>query len=93
MKDLLVNTIYQIRDKSIMFSLDILGERVDNLIFRGQSLLADGENRITVGVISEPDRRTRTVQEYVGVDEAKLDLATGIYNKKTVTDMITSSPK
>ena len=65
------------------------GERVDNLIFRGQSLLADGENRITVGVISEPDRRTRTVQEYVGVDEAKLDLATGIYNKKTVTDMIT----
>ena len=65
------------------------GERVDNLVFRGQSLLADGENRITVGVISEPDRRTRTVQEYVGVDEAKLDLATGIYNKKTVTDMIT----
>jgi len=37
---------------------------VSNLIFRGQSLLADGENRITVGVISEPDRRTRTVQEY-----------------------------
>ena len=35
------------------------GERVDNLIFRGQSLLADGENRITVGVylnqIEEPE--------------------------------------
>lgn len=58
------------------------GERVDNLIFRGQSLLADGENRITVGVISEPDRRTRTVQEYVGVDEAKLDLATGIITRR-----------
>ncbi len=65
------------------------GERTDSLVFIGQSLLADGENRITVGVISEPDQRTRTVQDYVGVDEAKLDLATGIYNKKAVTDMIT----
>lgn len=65
------------------------GERVDNLVFKGQTLMVESDKRLTVGVISEPERRSRSVQEYIDMDEAKLDSATGIYNKKAITDMIT----
>lgn len=75
----------------VKFSSSIMskGERVDNLVFKGQALMVESDKRLTVGVISEPDKRTRTVQEHVDMDEAKLDSATGIYNKKAITDMIT----
>lgn len=76
---------------TVKFSSSIMsrGERVDNLVFKGQALMVESDKRLTVGVISEPDKRTRTVQEHVDMDEAKLDSATGIYNKKAITDMIT----
>lgn len=76
---------------TVKFSSSIMsrGERVDNLVFNGQALMVESDKRLTVGVISEPDKRTRTVQEHVDMDEAKLDSATGIYNKKAITDMIT----
>lgn len=76
---------------TVKFSSSIMsrGERVDNLVFNGQALMIESDKRLTVGVISEPDKRTRTVQEHVDMDEAKLDSATGIYNKKAITDMIT----
>ena len=76
---------------TVKFSSSIMsrGERVDNLVFKGQTLMVESDKRLTVGVISEPDKRTRTVQEHVDMDEAKLDSATGIYNKKAITDMIT----
>lgn len=76
---------------TVKFSSSIMskGERVDNLVFNGQALMVESDKRLTVGVISEPDKRTRVVQEHVDMDEAKLDSATGIYNKKAITDMIT----
>lgn len=76
---------------TVKFSSSIMskGERVDNLVFKGQALMVESDKRLTVGVISEPDKRTRVVQEHVDMDEAKLDSATGIYNKKAITDMIT----
>ena len=76
---------------TVKFSSSIMsrGERVDNLVFNGQALMTESDKRLTVGVISEPDKRTRVVQEHADLDEAKLDSATGIYNKKAITDMIT----
>ena len=76
---------------TVKFSSSIMsrGERVDNLVFNGQALMIESDKRLTVGVISEPDKRTRVVQEHPDMDEAKLDSATGIYNKKAITDMIT----
>ena len=76
---------------TVKFSSSIMskGERVDNLVFNGQALMTESDKRLTVGVISEPDKRTRVVQEHPDMDEAKLDSATGIYNKKAITDMIT----
>lgn len=76
---------------TVKFSSSIMskGERVDNLVFKGQALMVESDKRLTVGVISEPDKRTRVVQEHPDMDEAKLDSATGIYNKKAITDMIT----
>lgn len=76
---------------TVKFSSSIMsrGERVDNLVFNGQALMIESDKRLTVGVISEPDKRTRVVQEHTDMDEAKLDSATGIYNKKAITDMIT----
>lgn len=76
---------------TVKFSSSIMsrGERVDNLVFNGQALMTESDKRLTVGVISEPDKRTRVVQEHTDMDEAKLDSATGIYNKKAITDMIT----
>lgn len=76
---------------TVKFSSSIMsrGERVDNLVFNGQALMIESDKRLTVGVISEPDKRTRVVQEHADLDEAKLDSATGIYNKKAITDMIT----
>ena len=76
---------------TVKFSSSIMskGERVDNLVFKGQALMVESDKRLTVGFISEPDKRTRVVQEHPDMDEAKLDSATGIYNKKAITDMIT----
>lgn len=79
---------------AIKFSSSIMskGGRVDNLLFKGQTIYGE-DNRDVVGIICEPDRRIRTVQENTNADEAKMDSATGIYNKKTVTDMITEDIK
>lgn len=80
-----------VSDFAVSFNNSIMsrGERVDCLVFKGQSLITEGEKRLTVGVISEPEKRTRTIQEHADLDEAKLDSATGIFNKKAITDMIT----
>ena len=63
---------------TVKFSSSIMsrGERVDNLVFNGQALMTESDKRLTVGVISEPDKRTRVVQEHADLDEAKLDSAT-----------------
>ena len=51
---------------TVKFSSSIMsrGERVDNLVFNGQALMIESDKRLTVGVISEPDKRTRVVQEH-----------------------------
>lgn len=65
------------------------GERTDSLLFKGETITFSEEKLMVVGTIKE--MTTRMGDELVtrALDDVNVDPATGILNKKVVTDLIT----
>ena len=67
------------------------GERMDVLRFKGQTIY-DGEDRLlTVGLITEQGNRMTGTDILLDSAVANQDSATGVLNKKTVTDEVTAA--
>lgn len=67
------------------------GERTDVLVFKGQTIY-DGEERVlTIGLITEQSNRMTGTDVLMDLENANKDSSTGVLNKKTITDEVTSA--
>lgn len=78
---------------SLTFRSSIMskGERNDLLSFKGQTVSDGNEKIITVGLITELGSRMTGNDVLLEVSGAKLDEATGVLNKKAITDEVTAA--
>lgn len=78
---------------SITFRSAIMskGERNDLLNFKGQTVFDGNERVITIGLISELGSRMANNNILLETSDANLDSATGVLNKKAITDEVTSA--
>jgi diguanylate cyclase (GGDEF)-like protein len=67
------------------------GERTDLINFRGQTIYEGNVRGLTVGIITELNSKRMQNGLMIENSEANLDSATGILNKKAVTDEVTSA--
>lgn len=67
------------------------GERTDLLSFKGQTVTDGNEKIVTIGLITELGSRMADTSVLFDAPDAKLDAATGVLNKKAITDEITSA--
>jgi predicted signal transduction protein with EAL and GGDEF domain len=75
---------------SVLLKTSIMskGERQDTLNFRGQTISAVDDRKLTVGIITEISNRMNPKYIQYDAGEANKDSGTGILNKKAVTDEI-----
>jgi diguanylate cyclase (GGDEF)-like protein len=67
------------------------GERTDLINFRGQTIYDGNARGLTVGIITELNSKRTQTNPLLENSEANLDSATGILNKKAVTQEVTSA--
>ena len=73
---------------SIRSSMLSSGIRMENLSIKGQTLMEKVENQLVLGVITQEKYQNEVIIKNENSDVG-MDSATGLYNKKTVTDIIT----
>lgn len=78
---------------SITFRSGIMskGERNDVLNFKGQTIYDGDERLLTIGLITEKGNRMSDTNVLLEASNANLDSATGVLNKKSVTDEVTAA--